>query len=144
MAFKQEPGRGPMAAFKNVSSLLGPTADHDDKVHGKTGVKIVAGRKGDASKKPENWTDDYNSVTYVTPSGKGITRFSPKSNVVGGSVKYFEQSQKNPNSPITQINRDQYVNLLSRGDKATGEKYKKMTEKDVITGGKSLASLGLD
>ncbi len=27
MAYKQEPGRGPMATFKNVSALLGPTAN---------------------------------------------------------------------------------------------------------------------
>ena len=26
MAYKQEPGRGPMATFKNVTALLGPTA----------------------------------------------------------------------------------------------------------------------
>ena len=141
MAYKQEPGRGPMATFKNVSSLLGPTANGIDP---KTGVKIVAGRKGDASKKPPTWTDDYDSVTYATPSGKGVTKYSPKSYVVGGKPKYYETSQKNPQAKMTEIKQSQFVNLLSKGDKATGEGYKKVTEKDVITGGKSLASLGLD
>jgi hypothetical protein len=36
MAYKQEPGRGPMATFKNVAALLGPTANGVDP---KTGVK---------------------------------------------------------------------------------------------------------
>lgn len=36
MAYKQEPGRGPMATFKNVTALLGPTANGVDP---KTGMK---------------------------------------------------------------------------------------------------------
>ena len=36
MAYKQEPGRGPMAVFKNVAPLLGPTANGVDPT---TGVK---------------------------------------------------------------------------------------------------------
>tara|TARA_R100001509_G_C4835425_1_gene204707 strand:- start:444 stop:905 length:462 start_codon:yes stop_codon:yes gene_type:complete len=87
------------------------------------------------SEKPRTWTDNYTSTTYSTKSGKGIRKYTPKSNVVGGKPKYYDISKKNPQASMTKINREQYVDMLSKGDKATGEKYTKMTEKDVVTGG---------
>ena len=92
------------------------------------------------SKKTPSWTDDYTSTTYSTKSGKGIKKYTPKSNVVGGKPKYYDISKKNPQSSMTEINREQYIDMLSRGDKATGEKYTKMGEDDIITGG-DLATL---
>ena len=38
MAYRQTPGRGPMATFKNVSSLLGPTVTEGEKERGKEKV----------------------------------------------------------------------------------------------------------
>ena len=92
------------------------------------------------SKKTPSWTDDYTSTTYSTKSGKGITKYTPKSNVKGGKTRYYDISKKNPQASMTEINREQYIDMLSRGDKATGEKYTKMGEDDVITGG-DLATL---
>ena len=92
------------------------------------------------SKKAPSWTDNYTSTTYSTKSGKGIKKYTPKSNVVGGKPRYYDISKKNPQASMTEINREQYVDMLSRGDKATGEKYTKMGEDDIITGG-DLATL---
>jgi len=92
------------------------------------------------SKKAPSWTDNYTSTTYSTKSGKGIKKYTPKSNVVGGRSRYYDISKKNPQASMTEINREQYVDMLSRGDKATGEKYTKMGEDDIITGG-DLATL---
>ena len=92
------------------------------------------------SEKPRTWTDDYTSTTYVTKSGKGIKKFTPKSNVVGGKPRYYDISKKNPQASMTEINREQYRDMLSKGDRATGEKYTRMTEDDIITGG-DLATL---
>ena len=92
------------------------------------------------SKKTPSWADDYTSTTYSTKSGKGIVKYTPKSNVRGGKPKYYDISKKNPQASMTEINRKQYIDMLSRGDKATGEKYTKMGEDDVITGG-DLATL---
>ncbi len=97
--------------------------------------RIIIVRPSTVSEKPETWTDDYNSTTYVTKSGKGIKKYSPKSNVAGGKARYYDISKKNPNASMTEINQKQYVDMLSRGDKATGEKYTKMTESDIVTGG---------
>ena len=87
------------------------------------------------SEKPKTWTDDYTSTTYVTKSGKGIKKYTPKSNVVGGKPKYYDISKKNPKASMTEINREQYRDMLSKGDRATGEKYTKIGEDDIITGG---------
>lgn len=87
------------------------------------------------SEKAPSWTDDYTSTTYSTKSGKGIKKYTPKSNVVGGKPRYYDISKKNPQASMTEINRERYVNMLSKGDKETGEKYTKMGEDDIITGG---------
>ena len=141
MAYRQTPGRGPTAAFKNVTKLLGPTVTEGGEVDPKTGVKkaklqsVDTDRPSTISEKPPTWTDNYNSTTYVTESGKGIKRYSPKSNVVGGKVKYYDISKKNPMSSMTEIDQATFVDYLSKGDKATNQKYKKMTEEDIVTGG---------
>jgi hypothetical protein len=38
MAYRQEPGRGPMATFKNVTALLGPTVTEGEEERGKEKV----------------------------------------------------------------------------------------------------------
>ena len=149
MAYKQEPGRGPTATFKNLTNkgLIGPTANGEDTkknvdpstgfkkgITGDVGVSVVEKRKD------PSWTDYYTSKTYVTKGGKSITKFTPMENVVGGRPKYYESSKKNPDASMTEINKSQFTNLLSRGDKATNQKYKLMTEQDVATGG-DLATL---
>ena len=108
--------------------------------NGEKGATVDVDRPSVQSKKPPSWTDDYTSTTYVTKGGKGITRYSPNSNVVGGKVKYYDTSKKNPNASMTEINQEQYINMLSKGDKATGQRYTKMTEDDIVTGG-DLATL---
>ena len=45
MAYKQEPGRGPLATFKNVSALLGPTAN------GSTNLKRPATTRSETLRK---------------------------------------------------------------------------------------------
>jgi len=140
MAYRQTPGRGPTAAFENVKALIGPTATEGNGVDPKTGVKdetrtIDVDRPSVQSEKAPSWTDNYSSTTYVTKGGKGIKRYAPNSNVVGGSVKYYDISKKNPDASMTEINQEQYVNMLSKGDKATGQKYTKITEDDIVTGG---------
>jgi len=149
MAYKQEPGRGPTATFKNLTNkgLIGPTANGEDTkknvdpstgfkkgITGDVGVSVVEKRKD------PNWTDNYTEKTYVTKGGKSITKFTPMENVVGGRPKYYESSKRNPDAKTTEITKSQFNSLLSRGDKATKQKYKLMTEQDVATGG-DLATL---
>ena len=38
MAYRQEPGRGPSATFKNVTALLGPTVTEGEEERGKEKV----------------------------------------------------------------------------------------------------------
>ena len=38
-------------------------------------------------------------------------------------------------SSMTEIDQATFVDYLSKGDKATNQKYKKMTEEDIVTGG---------
>ena len=145
MAYKQEPGRGPTATFKNLTNkgLIGPTANGEDtkkNVDPNTGIKEGITRDVIEKRKDPSWTDYYTSKTYVTKGGKSITKFTPMENVVGGKPKYYESSKKNPDASMTEINKSQFTNLLSKGDKATKQKYKLMTEKDVATGG-DLATL---
>ena len=149
MAYKQEPGRGPTATFKNLTNkgLIGPTANGEDtkkNIDTSTGFKKgIAGdidRAVEEKRKDPSWTDNYTSKTYVTEGGKSITKFTPMENVVGGKPRYYDASKKNPSSSMTEITQSQFRNLLSKGDKATGHKYKPMTEKDISTGG-DLATL---
>ena len=99
------------------------------------GKDIKVNRPSVQSKKAPSWTDNYTSVTYATKGGKGIKRYAPNSNVVGGSVRYYDISQKNPDASMTEINQKQFINLLSKGDKPTGQKYTRMNENDIVTGG---------
>ena len=145
MAYKQEPGRGPAATFNNLTNkgLIGPTANGEDtkeNVDPKTGIKEGITRGVAEKRKDPSWTDNYESKTYVTERGKSITKFTPMENLVGGRPKYYESSKKNPDARMTEITKSQFRDLLSRGDKATGHKYKLMTEQDVATGG-DLATL---
>ena len=91
MAYKQEPGRGPMATFKNVSSLLGPTVT-ETKVDPKTGVKkaklekttrqIIAGGTYDADAVKENKsqrTKEFNK----TPEGR---KMADRVNLLSGAM----------------------------------------------------------
>ena len=144
MAYKQEPGRGPTATFNNLTNkgLIGPTANGEDtkkNVDPSTGFKKgIAGdidRAVVEKRKNPSWTDNYISKTYVTKQGKSITKFTPMENVVGGRPKYYESSKKNPNAKMTEITKSQFNTLLSKGDKATKQKYNLMTEQDVATGG---------
>jgi len=112
-------------AAKKIIKKAEPTVGKDIKVN----------RPSIQSKKAPSWTDNYTSVTYATKGGKGIRRYAPNSNVVGGSVRYYDISQKNPDASMTEINQKQFVNLLSKGDKPTGQKYTKMNEDDIVTGG---------
>ena len=104
------------------------------------GRDIKVNRPSVQSKKAPSWSDNYTSVTYATEGGKGIRGYYPNPNVVGGSVRYYDISQKNPDASMTEINQKQYINMLSKGDKATGQRYTKMTEDDIVTGG-DLAAL---
>lgn len=99
------------------------------------GRTVDVDRPSIVSEKKPTWTDNYNSTTYVTESGKGIKRYSPKSNVVGGKVRYYDISKKNPSASMTEIDQSTFVDYLSKGDKATNQKYKKITEEDIVTGG---------
>lgn len=99
------------------------------------GRDVSVNRPTSQSEKPSTWADNYNSTTYVTKSGKGIKSYVPKSNLVGGKVRYYDISQKNPDASMTEINQEQFVNLLSKGDKSTNESYNKITEDDIVTGG---------
>ena len=99
----------------------------------------VAGRRG-TSREFISGMADYNKTEYINDRGEMIMRFEPKKNLVGGKVKYYAQTQGGEGS-TKQITRDQYRDMLSKG--TTGGKFRRPEEKDIGTGGASLAELDL-
>ncbi len=68
MAYKQEPGRGPMAAFKNVSALLGPTAN------GSTNLKRPATTRSETLSRGRKELENINKAAFnKTEIGKPIS-----------------------------------------------------------------------
>lgn len=135
MAYRQTPGRGPMATFKNVSSLLGPTVT--ETVDPKTGVKkaklektaknIMAGGTYDADAVKENKlqrTKEFNK----TPEGR---KMADQIQILSGAMrtqkgqasgpnkgKYFYKDESKP--------RGQETVYFSKGDyKQLADKYAK-------------------
>ena len=84
MAYRQEPGRGPTATFKNVTALLGPTAE----VCGPRGVDKNTGFKSNMS--PDGG-DTSDCPTFKTKKKKGgndsSTKKDPKSRGTIETVK---------------------------------------------------------
>jgi len=68
MAYKQEPGRGPMATFKNVSALLGPTAN------GSTNLERPATTRSETLSRGRKDLEDINRKAFnKTEIGKPIS-----------------------------------------------------------------------
>lgn len=136
MPYRQEPGRGPTATFKNVSSLLGPTVT-ETKVDPETGVKkakvekaaknILAGGTYDADAVKENKlqrTKEFNQ----TPEGRkmadqiqilsGVMRTQKGQASGPNKGKYFYKDQSKPHGQETVY--------FSKGDyKQLADKYAK-------------------
>ncbi len=67
MAYKQEPGRGPMATFKNVSALLGPTAN------GSANLKRPATTRSETLSRGRKDLEDINKANFnKTDIGKPL------------------------------------------------------------------------
>jgi|TARA_R100001460_G_scaffold105204_1_gene151583 hypothetical protein len=97
MAYKQEPGRGPMATFKNVTALLGPTANGVDP---KTGVKNLQRPAYERSKDLGNDRKDlenrnkkaFNQTEIGKPLAANLSRLSQTIN--SKNLKLKEKSRK--------------------------------------------------
>ena len=67
MAYRQEPGRGPSATFKNVTALLGPTVTEGEEERGKE--KVTRETKTDIN--PETGMKRYTTITTRQGEGRG-------------------------------------------------------------------------
>ena len=103
------------------------------------GTTEVAGRRG-TSREFISGMDNYDKTDYINDRGEMIMRFAPKSNLKGGKVKYYAQTQGGEGA-TKEITRDQYRDMLSKG--TTGGKFRRPREKDIGTAGASLAELDL-
>ena len=104
---------------------------------GKTAV--VGGRAGTTTDFISGMAS-YNKTDYINDKGEMIMKFTPKSNLKGGTSRYYAQTQGGE-ATTKEITRDQYRNMLSKGTK--GGKFRRPEEKDIGTGGASLAELDL-
>ena len=118
MAYRQEPGRGPMATFKNVTSLLGPTANGVDP---KTGVKTV-----EVERKATHTGGNVNDMIRRGYQPRGA-------NVIGGKTQYhqFNNNPDKNNKLHMQISRETYRDLLSKGQGDRLNKSKFTALKDI-------------
>lgn len=104
---------------------------------GKTAV--IGGRAGNTTEFTSGMAN-YDKTDYINDKGEMIMKFTPKSNLKGGTPRYYAQTQGG-NANTRQITKDQYIDMLSRGTK--GGKFRRPEEKDIGTGGASLAELDL-
>ena len=155
-SFKLKGGRGkidPYAALQR-QGLISPVrqVEGDDPRLNNTTTDSSGGQTGDIAGRTgsvEKFTsamEGYDKSSSVNDRGEMIHRFTPKSSSVNATTKYYVQRQGGDAS-TEEISKDQYRDYLSKGSKdAVGKRYKfrPQQEKDVGTGGASLASLGLD
>ena len=140
MAYKQEPGRGPMATFKNVSSLLGPTVT-ETKVDPKTGVKkaklekttrqIIAGGTYDADAVKENKsqrTKEFNKTPEGRKMADRVNLLSGAMNTQKGQSKgankgkfYYTDQSKDPGFQTVYFTKDDYKSAADKYAKAKFE-----------------------
>tara|TARA_R110000772_G_scaffold5995_3_gene21224 strand:- start:1906 stop:2880 length:975 start_codon:yes stop_codon:yes gene_type:complete len=137
MAYRQTPGRGPTANFKNITSLLGPTVIEGGGVDPETGVKIKTktNRKGeikevirtkDASGRKTKTTNIKGPVeTTTTPAPKPtkITISTPET--ASSSFKVPTQtitpgsSTEGSNTPyVKPLKKDSYRDAYEKTDKS--------------------------
>ena len=118
--------QGPYPEGRGVVSSGGKTA-------------VIGGRAGTTTDFISGMAS-YNKTDYINDKGEMIMKFTPKSNLKGGKPKYYAQTQGGEGT-TKEITRDQYRNMLSKGTK--GGKFRRPEEKDIGTGGASLAELDL-
>tara|TARA_R100000988_G_C3884395_1_gene109801 strand:- start:28 stop:510 length:483 start_codon:yes stop_codon:yes gene_type:complete len=126
MAYRQTPGRGPMATFKNVSALLGPTANGVDP---KTGVKNTGKGKTVLVGGNVNYMIEQGyqpKGEFVNDRGTRIVKYMNKK----GDSQYHQFNNKadSDNKLHKVIDQKTYRDLLSRGqgDRRTGySKFKR-------------------
>ena len=137
MAYRQTPGRGPTATFKNVTALLGPTVTEGSEVDPETGVKtktktnkkgetITITKTKDASGRKTKTTNIKGPVeTTTTPAPKPTTitintpetassSFDvPKQTITPGS------STEGSNTPyVKPLKKDSYRDAYEKTDKS--------------------------
>jgi len=99
----------------------------------------VGGRTG-TSEEFISGMANYDKTDYINDKGEMIMRFAPKSNLKGGKVRYYAQTQGGEGA-TKEITRDQYRDMLSKG--TVGGKFRRPEEEDIGTAGASLAELDL-
>jgi len=155
-SFKLKGGRGKIDPYASLQrqGLISPVRQMEgddprlenqatDSSGGQTGE--VAGRTGSVTEF-DNAMEGYDKSSSINDRGEMIHKFNPKSSEYGATPKYYVQRQGGEAS-TEEISQDRYKDLLSKGSRdAIGRRYKfrPQQEKDVGTGGASLASLGLD
>lgn len=137
MAYRQTPGRGPTATFKNVSALLGPTVIEGGEVDPETGVKTKTktNRKGetkevirtkDASGRKTKTTNikgpvettttsapKPTTITFNTPETSSSSLTVPKQTITPGS------STEGSNTPyVKPRKKDSYRDAYEKTDKS--------------------------
>jgi|TARA_R100000149_G_scaffold60749_1_gene29975 hypothetical protein len=88
---------------------------------------------------------NYDKTDYINDRGEMIMRFAPKSNLKGGKVRYYAQTQGGE-GPTKEITADQYRDMLSRGTRTNDGKvykFRRPEEEDIGTAGANLADLDI-
>lgn len=137
MAYRQTPGRGPTATFKNVTALLGPTVIEGGEVDPKTGVKtktktnkkgetITITKTKDASGRKTKTTNikgpvettttsapKPTTITFNTPETSSSSLTVPKQTITPGS------STEGSNTPyVKPLKKDSYRDAYEKTDKS--------------------------
>jgi hypothetical protein len=142
MAYRQTPGRGPTAAFKNVTKLIGPTAmTEGGEVDPNTGVKkaklektarqIVAGGTYDADAvkaNKEQRTKEFNATPEGSKMAKQMQILSGAMGTQKGQTSgpnkgkfTYEDLSKDPGYQTVYFTKDDYKNVADKYAKAKFE-----------------------
>ncbi len=161
MAYRQTPGRGPTAAFKNVTKLLGPTVTEGGEVDPKTGVKkaklektarqIVAGGTYDADAvkaNKEQRTKEFNETPEGSKMAKQMQILSGAMGTQKGQTSgpnkgkfYYEDLSKDPGYQTVYFTKDDYKNVADKYAKAKFE-FSRPINEAMKKGTKDTAGLG--
>ncbi len=137
MAYRQTPGRGPTATFKNVTALLGPTVIEGGEVDPETGVKtktktnkkgetITITKTKDASGRKTKTTNIKGPVeTTTTPAPKPTTITISTPETASSSFDVPKQtitpgsSTEGSNTPyVKPLKKDSYRDAYEKTDKS--------------------------
>ena len=122
MAYKQEPGRGPLATFKNVSALLGPTAN------GSTNLKRPATTRSETLSRGRKDLEDINKAAFnKTEIGKPISdKLTQLSQTINSKNKALRDKSRKEYEKTANLYRESFAKY----EKTVNEARKTYTPAD--------------